>query len=309
MSRRNPFDLSSSPASTSSNRVDLARAVSGSRTAYVMKRLLRSEGKVRGGAKASSGFVVTEAEQAEVATAQLEFLRASEAGRLLAFFGEPFEVPPLPEEITPELKEFWEQNYFKLEYWPKIEMSEDRDFPGWEHKPGKRYAKYGIEFFDEVKTIQALPENAHNPRLQNLSPLDLPGAWVLKDARPKPSYDNGNQIYENDTLFEKALGTRTKKYPGEFSKPDFWSPFFKALKIRTIPGVVVRLPRVIEANVMGQREGFHDTDTYEWCEEVYGSGKRISSGASDRGGASFLDWADYANIRTGCRPLIVFPTV
>ncbi|HEU0050961.1 MAG TPA: hypothetical protein VFQ60_02800, partial [Patescibacteria group bacterium] len=74
-----------------------------------------------------------------------------------------------------------------------------------------------------------------------------------------------------------------------------------------IPGAVLRLPRVIESNVRGQRHGFHDTSTYEWCEEYYRSGTRLISGRSDYGGASSVYWGFGRFDDVGFRPLIVFP--
>ena len=81
-----------------------------------------------------------------------------------------------------------------------------------------------------------------------------------------------------------------------------------ALDLDDIPGATVRLPRLIEANVMGQGPGFHDTSTYEWCEEYYQSGKRVFSGYSGNGGASYVSWGGNADDDVGFRPLIIFPS-
>lgn len=306
---RNPFEAPKSFAS-SLTRPDVARIVSGPNTARVMKQLSRRRVERGDQSPSSAQFALTSEERADVDSVLFESLYAFESLRLLAFFGELFEIPPLPPGITPELKEFWEQNGFRLEYWPKVRMSEDKNFPGWKHKPGKRYANEdGIEFFDEVQAIQDLPENKSNSSLKGLFPLDLPGCWSLKDMRAKPNYENGDQTYEDDALFEESLGSRTGKHPSEFNTPDFWTPLAETLRLDSIPGTIIRLPRAIEANVMGQEKGFHDTSTYEWCEEWYGSGKRIISGCSVGGGASCVNWIDYPVDSTGCRPLVVFPSL
>lgn len=189
-------------------------------------------------------------------------------------------------------------------------MSEDRDFPGWEHKPGKRYTKYknGIEFFDEVREIQDHPDNQSNPHLRGLSPLDLLGAWVLKDTRAKRDCDDVDQVYENDNLFRMTIGSRNMRSVHDFSQRDFWNPLASALRIDSIPGAIMRLPRAIEANVMGQSKGFHDTNTYEWCEERYNFDGRLITGRAESGGASFVSWYNGEGGYAGCRPLVVFMT-
>ena len=65
--------------------------------------------------------------------------------------------------------------------------------------------------------------------------------------------------------------------------------------------------RVIEANVMGQGKGFHDTNTYEWNEEYYQSGGRLISGHSALGGASYVHWLGNPRVVVGFRPLVIFP--
>ena len=253
---------------------------------------------------------------------KLEAVREAERKRLKEFFGKDIDVPELPNGITPEKIEQWERKGFKLEYWPREDMTEDRNLPGWKHKPGKRHASgNGIEFYDELQKIQTLPENAQNPHLQGLSLTELPGTWVLKDARKKPGYKNGDQAYENDLIIQHVLkelaknhvlnaeavkGLRNIIHPDMFKKSEFWEAFEAALDLEDIPGAIVRLPRAIEANVMGQGTGFHDTNTWEWCEEYYRSGGRLVSGDSVLGGASGVRWLGGAGGDVGFRPLVVF---
>ncbi|HEU0051509.1 MAG TPA: hypothetical protein VFQ60_05670 [Patescibacteria group bacterium] len=253
-------------------------------------------------------------------------LYARERSRLQKFFGMTIDVPHIPKGVTPEKIAQWESMGFKLEYWPKINMTEEKNFPGWLHKPGKRYTpeqRYGIEFFDEANTIQNLPENRNNPKLQGLKMTELPGCWILADMRDKPVFeDDENQAYTNDTLIQGVLkhlvstgivnheastGLRNKIHPRVFDNPAFWEALKMALQVHDIPGVVLRLPRIIESNVRGQSHGFHNTNTYEWCEEYYESGRRIFSGGSDHGGASYLNWRTSWLCTIGFRPLVVFP--
>ena len=250
----------------------------------------------------------------------------SERERLLKYFGESFDVPPLPEAITKEHVEFWEKNGFKLQYWPRVKMDE-RKYPGRPHVPGKRNNPkgVGIEFYDELGKIKSLPENASNPNLQGLEPDELPGAWTLVDSRKKPDYDDGKQSYATERLDDslvqgvlerlledKVLNKeaskclRNKIGPSVFSNPKFWEAFSEALKLDGIEGATVRLPRAVEANATGQGPDWHGTSTYEWDEEIYRSGERLISGLSNDGGASYVNWDDLPNGFVGFRPLVIF---
>jgi len=251
-----------------------------------------------------------------------------EEERLEEFFGEHFDVPPIPEGITHEHLNFWKENGFKLQYWPKIKMKEDAKYPGWTHKPGKRHTpgkQYGIEFYNELDKIKNLPENTANTNLTNLEPEELPGVWMLVDSRKKPNYDNGNQSYvteeQNDALIQDVLKQllkdkvlnqeaskclRNKIHSKVFSNSKFWEAFKQALKLDDIPNATVRLPRTIEANVMGQGPDYNDTFTHEWHEEYYEFGSRLVSGRSDRGGTSYVSWEVDPHGLVGFRPLVVF---
>jgi len=251
-----------------------------------------------------------------------------EEQRLEEFFGKYFDVPPIPEGITKEHIEFWKENGFKLQYWPSIRMEEGATYPGWVHKPGKRNnpKNQGLEFYGELDKIKNLPENAANPKLTNLEPDELPGVWMLVDSRKKPDYDSGNQAYataeQDDSLVQNVLKQlltdkvlnqeaakclRNRIHPSVFSNQKFWEAFKQALKLEDIPNATVRLPRTIEANVMGQGPDYDGTSTYEWHEEYYGSGSRLLSGNSDDGGASCVDWGGNPFGNVGFRPLVIFP--
>ncbi len=255
--------------------------------------------------------------------AEKEGIRDSERKRLLEFFGQAHDVPPVPEAITKETLDFWKGNGFELRYWPRVRMAENADFPGWKRKPGKRNNPegHGIEFYDELEKIKNLPENLANPNLAGLEPDELPGRWTLADSRLKPNYATGDQAYGNDGFVQNVLRSlppgvlnpeasaclRNGIHPSVFSRPEFWDAFKTALRLDGVEGAAVRLPRAIEANAMGQGPGWHDTDTYEWCEETYGPGGRLLSGNSVDGGASSLYWYAFPDDSVGFRPLVIFP--
>ncbi|HWQ99944.1 MAG TPA: AAA family ATPase [Candidatus Methylomirabilis sp.] len=237
---------------------------------------------------------------------ELEYVREAERTRLKEFFGKDFDVPPLPEGIDAERIKKWEELKFELRYLPSITLEESDTYPGWEKKPDK-----GINLFSILQQIKQLPENRANPHLKGLSPNQLPGSWVLKDTREKPNFDDGKQKYKDDGVIEGVLqklghGQRSNIDPNAFDDPKLWKALQKALKCEDIPGATVRLPRVIEANVMGQGPDFDKTTTWEWCEEHYGSGGRLLSGSSGSGGAAYVGARAEAADYVGFRPLVVF---
>jgi len=70
---------------------------------------------------------------------EFETIREQQAEELKEFFDQEFEIPPFPEGITPELLAFWKEIGFALKFLPKIKMEEKEKFPGWQHKPGKKF--------------------------------------------------------------------------------------------------------------------------------------------------------------------------
>ncbi len=237
-----------------------------------------------------------------------------------SFFAQSFDIPPLPPSITQEQVEFWESNKFELLYLPRVRMTEDQTFPGWKKKPNQ-----GINLYNQLNTIQNLEENKNNPNLKDpedptkqIHPLDLPGVWILRDTRSKPNYkDNGTQSYEDDALIQGVIAElnlrgitnpestthRNKIHPTIFSKPEFWIAMRESLNLPE--HATIRLPRVIEQNTLGQGSDWDGTRSWEWAEEMQGSGSRLISGHSAYGGASYVDWFDDASGRVGFRPLVV----
>ena len=196
---------------------------------------------------------------------------------------------------------------FEMRYLPPLTLQESDAYPGWKKKPNQ-----GINLFSNLEKIQNLPENQANPSLQGLAPNALPGSWVLKDNRMKPNYKEGKQTYAADGLIQGILKKlnlppgRNSIGPKIFNDPKFWEEFKTVLKLEDIPNALLRLPRVIEANVMGQSPDWDATNTYEWCEEYYQSGRRLISGLSGNGGASYVYWSDEPFAGIGFRPLVVF---
>ncbi len=242
-------------------------------------------------------------------------LQNRESEALQAFFGSGIEVPALPKEITTERYEKWKENGFELHFLPSEDLTEDRELPGWKKKPGKRYTpgqQFGIEFFDEIKNGNLPPETTK-----------LPGAWILIDERNKPSYQNGEQLYPNDEIIGQALAklrkdgvianfenksSRFNISHDELRKPEVKEALAKVLDV---PIESLRLPRAIERNYLGNSfyPEWGDTNTLEWYEDDYESGrKRLGGGYSEHGGLSGVGWRypDDRNGDLGFRPFVVF---
>jgi|GEM_PF-1095245 len=233
------------------------------------------------------------------------------------------EIPPLPEAITKEHLKLWEKLGFKLKYLPKIRMTQERgwskDFPGWKKQPSE-----GRNLFEQAHRIGVSSKNRNNPHLKDLHPLDLPGAWVLADMRPKPDHKNGSREYENDQailgvlqkLAEQGIlnqemspeSRATNIYPSLFDRPEFQKAFSELFGLDGIPGATVRLPRVIEQNVLGQGPEWDGTAMDEWAEEYLGQ-SRFKSGNAAHGGASYISWGADSDSRndTGFRLQVIFP--
>lgn len=264
-------------------------------------------------------------------------IRRSEVERLRAFFGKTIEVPPLPEGITEEHLVHWGQIRFGLQYWPAIHLREDVNLPGWNRKPkpvDHDRAPGSLSLYEQVGKILENERNRANPDLASVHPLSLLGTWVLHDLRSKPideqqegwvrvqeEFAHNTQYYQDDksltAILKRLIEANTiasglpltgrfNLDPEDFDQIHFWEPIARWLKIDQIPGARVRLPRVIEASVMGQGHDFNDTATGEWCEEYVGLNERLYSGMSRRGGAAQLGADSFRSDTIGFRPLVIF---
>lgn len=240
-------------------------------------------------------------------------LRESKA--IEKFFGEKLEAAPLPEEITPERYREWREKGFELHYLPPEELSEDRDLPGWQKKPGKRYTpdqQHGIEFFDEIKNGN-LPKDA----------AKLPGSWILIDEREKPRYQARKRVYKDDLLAAALEDLRKKNVISDYQiknsrfntshnelhKPEVKEAIAQALGVDPEN---LRLPRAIEWNYLGNAfyHQWSDGEALEWFEDDYQKGQRTLYGGDSRhGGLSYMNWGlpDGREYSLGFRPLVIFP--
>jgi len=223
-----------------------------------------------------------------------------ESQKLEAFFGRKIEVPSLPDEITPERIAEWQEKKLELHYLPDIDMAQETKLKNW-IKPDFQY----IEESD-------LPKDA----------MKLPGCWVLVDAREKPEYKNGDQMYKDDEDFlgpvlEKLRSSVGQKNgpiesfkhpqsrfnisPEELEKPEVNAAIAQACGLEPEQ---VSTPRMIEFNILGNVHhpewGKPPSNCSEWFSDKYKAGRRrLVGGVSDDGGLADVYWGGPGRRRGG----------
>lgn len=247
-----------------------------------------------------------------------EEIFARERKRLKELFGQDFDLPPLPDFITYGHIDKWQRNNMYLAYMPRVKMKRFADYPGWKHKPGKS-REGGIEFFDKLEEIRDLPENVANHNLDGLEPDELPGAWMLVDGSPKPFHESAS--YNGSFMVEKVLkrlldagelgkqdvkkNHRDHLDPEVFSNQKLWDAFRNELYLVGMPATI-RLPRIIESNVLDQDSNERHYGVCEWNEEFFRAGGRFYSGGEFRGGVDVVGYSDEPSWGIGFRPVVVF---
>ena len=228
----------------------------------------------------------------------------AEKAALQKYFKQTIDVPPLPQEITKEKQEFWEKNQFALHYSPGIEIKETDDFPG-------QKKKLDSDVYKWIKEGKISPGTSK-----------LPKGWILIDTRPKPPYDNGNQMYENDILapvltklrdeghtqdWDGHESSRFKISNDELRKSEVKTAIAKALKVKDSQ---ISLPQTALYNYLGNAfyPEWGETNSWEWFEEEFKGGRRLYGGYSVRGGLSLVDRYSSGDGggRLGFRPLVSF---
>lgn len=124
---------------------------------------------------------------------------AAEQTRVLEFFGR--EVVPKP---PPALMEFVERTTeqgfsFELYFEPKVVFTPDSSYPGLVVKPNPW-------LFEQIREGKISPDAA-----------SLSAQWAAMEGFPKPEYDGGKQLYENDPLAPELEKLRKN---GKIAVPD-----------------------------------------------------------------------------------------
>ncbi|MDD5433199.1 MAG: hypothetical protein PHE77_00865 [Candidatus Pacebacteria bacterium] len=189
----------------------------------------------------------------------------------------------------------WKELGLEPHFLPSVEMSQDKNFPGWNVKPNDWF----YEQVDEGKILG--------------NPCNLGGIAVLVDTRCKPAYQNGEQMWEDDNLLGDITNDLREK--GEIADYKPRSSRFNisaleieqkiasalAVKLGLEPGQV-RLEKAIESNVLPQiltdtpRAYDGETNTWLWFSDLFGSAEyhRLDGGYFDNGGLADVNcgWAD-----------------
>lgn len=226
---------------------------------------------------------------------------------ILAYFGkelgQTIDIPAIPEEITPEQLEFWEQNQLALHYSPGIEIPEDNNFSG-------QKKKLDPDIYKWIQEGKISPDS-----------IKLPQGWILVDERAKPAYAEAKQMYENDLLSPvledlRNKGSLTAKDPAgsrfnishdDLNKPEVKTALAAALKVKPEQ---LDLPPATLYNYLGNAfyPEWGDTNIYEWFKEEFQGGSHLLGGKSNLGGLSFVNpnSSDYRDGFLAFRPLARF---
>lgn len=229
------------------------------------------------------------------------------------FFNIKFaDIPDLPNWVTDELIQYWDENIFYIHYVPKISLDENLDLPLWQDKPSKFFYK-----------------KIREGKLKNETKI-LSGKWLLIDGRDKPAR-KVPWIRINDVWILQKMGFNPKNYLKKWSKQlhkreylinilkekGFGSRFcltiyeindlkpfvLNFLKIES--GKIIRLPFFAEYNYFGNAiyKQWRTTGTWEWFEDRIDSGQYLAGG-SDNVGCVGWDPPEFWSTILTFRPVI-----
>jgi len=200
-------------------------------------------------------------------------------------------VPALPNWIDNKIIKHWQKLIFNLHYLPKISLEQNLNLPLWQDKPNKYF-------------YQKIAQNKLDKRAK-----ELPGKWILIDARDKPPKQRfwlrskelwlleklgftlknylkkskkqlHQQEYLGSILEQNGFGSRfcLSIYDIEKLKPDI-------LKILEIKNKKVRLPYFIEYNYLGNAfyKQLAKTQTWEWFEDKFEQKQNLAGGSGSIG--------------------------
>ncbi|MCX7779160.1 MAG: hypothetical protein N2259_02895 [Patescibacteria group bacterium] len=242
----------------------------------------------------------------------LSQILVQEKQSLKDFFDPEFSFPPL--HLSQEDFEKFDRLGFDLHFLPKIKLTQEENFFGWQEKPSP--------IFYQLIEKERLPKSADQ----------LFGQWIFIERRDKPK-KSCFWLTKNDLstkilkLFKIDLKkccqkiTR-QKYPDDFleeilKKNGFssrftlsWQEIEEILKpeislFLKIPPAKIRLPRFIEWNFLANYfyPQWGKTETWEWFADRLTTGECLSGGSNS---LSICGWdpPDYWSTILGFRLLI-----
>lgn len=237
---------------------------------------------------------------------EVQGLVTAESAALQRFFEKEVEVPQPPRELFQTVEALKGRGIARFEphYFPTVELHQQDKLPGWTVKPEPW-------FWNQVKS----------GRVASDAPT-LRAGWYLVDGRVKPDYYNGQQRYDDDAWFQATIHElrgfgSVKTMRGVVSDSRFGVSPYEVEQVilpefaRTVGTAgVVRTPRVIEFNVLGNiyHPEWGDTNTWEIMNDKFGGGGRLIGGGSVGGGLAGVSgcWADGRHGGVAFRSLIDF---
>lgn len=217
--------------------------------------------------------------------------------------GTRVEVKPLPDSVTPDVRRNLEGMGFNLRYVPALNIGNADDLregviDGYLNKLQQRYPRWKplerLTFRERAD--HSIPRNLDKWfwKLVKDGDIDfpvLPGQWMAVETLDKPSF---GQKYARTPLAEK-LGFNdrfNKRWDSVKDRIDSQKGPILA-EVGLTHEADLRLLEALEWNLLGNREGWGRTNTYEWTNTEYrgfGVAHRLIVGDSDSGGAADVRW-------------------
>ena len=239
--------------------------------------------------------------------------------------GTDVEVPPLPANITPEVKSNMERLGFELRYIPKLDLGTLDDlkrkgagqflddlqhrYPNW-----RRYETLSdTERADHSVTRNLKPWFWGLAKYDDMEFPQLQGAWVAVEVVKKPSW--GKSYDKTPAMKSMGLDNYFNVSAEDADKAikDKFLPWFSGQTGLRVGEKDCRMLTAVEWNLLANREGWGETDTYEWTSTKmrnYTGPSRVVVGRSENGGAGEAHWAppSYSYDHVGFRVAVVLGT-
>ncbi len=218
--------------------------------------------------------------------------------------GVDVEVSPLPDSVTPEVREKLKNLGMELRFIPDVNLgtladikrdgvdeylkNRQRLYPNW-HK----YETLTDSQKEDHSIGRNLEEWYWNLVKDEKVPFpQLPGKWIAVETMPKPKY--GDKYSSSQITDELGLEDRFNVTWNDANKAinEAEGNILAAAGLPII-GEQVRMLEAIEWNLLANREGWGKTNTYEWTNTELRDGgvsDRVIVGYSDSGGAAYAIW-------------------
>jgi len=252
--------------------------------------------------------------ESEVREINLEEIAAEESEAQSYFFGE--EIRFAAEDFEPYSEEIRRCMPFGLE--PHIllprSFTPQSQYPGWR----VRMEKW---IYTRIESEEMLPEAI------NLSPYFDTAALVLVDTRMKPNYQNGRQMYRDDSDFlGKIIGQMRENgvipRRGYIEKGSRYAISWTEIHRFILPELAkllglkrdqIRLPRLVEFCFLSDcfYPQWYQGNTWEWFEDNVRFGSREEKlfggkfSFATMSTSVYTNWPEARSDRIGFRPLIL----